>query len=122
MALVVIATAGVVFWYFLSTRVRQEVHESEAERLRPYEEAATGYRLQVEQLKNDVARLTRDLDDSNKERDRLQVKLRELESDYTSLAQTNYKQQGEIDRLKRQVADMSDLRGQLLEALARLKG
>lgn len=120
-ALVFLGAASLILWYLIRGRYRRDVQDSETERLRPYEEAATGYKLQVEQLKGDIERLTSDLRISNDDRTRLRIRVKELEADYLALAQTNQKQQGQIDQMKRQIEDLGDLKLQLLELMRELK-
>ena len=127
-ALVVIGGAAGIVWFAATRRVRAEKRQLTADRLttddarlRPYKEAADGYKLQVEQLERDVARLKDDLQATRNERDNFRMRVRELEELTVNQAAALQRQQGEIDKLKRQVEGLGDLRGQLADVLAQIK-
>jgi predicted RNase H-like nuclease (RuvC/YqgF family) len=127
-ALILVGGAIGVIWFAATNRVRSEKRQKAADkltddeaRLRPYKEAADGYRLQVEQLERDVSRLKKNLKQALDERDNLRARVRELEELTVNQAAALLRQQGELDRLKRQVEDLGDLRGQLNDVLAQIK-
>jgi septal ring factor EnvC (AmiA/AmiB activator) len=127
--LVMLAVVVGVVWYLAKEKVRllrkadkAERIESDREELRPYKEAAEGYRLQVESLERDIIRLRRELSEANEDRESLRKRVRELEDIIVSMSSTNQRQQGDLDKLKRQVEDLGDLRSQLNEMLKEMKG
>lgn len=119
--IVAIGVASLVLWSVIRGRYRKEVHETETERLRPYKEAADGYKLQVEQLERDKRWLEEENERREKEIKQLRARQKELEKLLLELTETNSRQQGEIDKLKRQVEDIGNLKREFLDVLAEVK-
>ena len=127
-ALVVVGIAIAVIYFSAQRKLRSENREkttdallNDEKYLRPYKDATEGYRLQVELLERDVERLKSQLSEALKERDGLRNRVRELEELISNQTATLLRQQGEIDRLKRQVDDLGDLREQLANVLTEIK-
>lgn len=127
-ALVVLGAAVGIVWFAATRKVRGEKRQRTSDklvddeaRLRPYKEAADGYRLQVEQLERDVARLQQDLQATREERNSFRERVKELEDLTVQQAATLARQQAEIDGLKRKVEDLGDLRAQLNDVLEEIK-
>jgi chromosome segregation ATPase len=118
---VILACIGCYVWIKASAWIRGVKHDDEDERVRPYKLAADGYKLDVERLEREVSRLRSELKSTSDERDSLRGRVKELEELTLGQAATLLRQQGELDRLKRQVEDLGDLRSQLNDVLAQIK-
>jgi septal ring factor EnvC (AmiA/AmiB activator) len=79
------------------------------------------WRERCEQLENELADVKVKLKETTDERDRLQREVKQLKDDYIGLSQINNRQQGEIDRMKRQIEDLGNLRGEVGRLIAELK-
>lgn len=66
--------------------------------------------------------LEEELERTRREREQLRARVHEVEENYISLAETNQRQQGQIDRLQHQVEEALEIKRELAAFMESLKG
>ena len=127
--LVVIGGAIGIIYFAANRRVRSEKRQKTSDdltdveaRLRPYKEAAEGWEKRCKQLEDEQKQLQSELGIVKADRERLRRRVAEVEGNYLKLAETNQRQQAEIDGLGHQLREAIEIKDAVLKVAEAMRG
>lgn len=101
---------------------RSAIALERANEIQPFKDAADGWRARCQQLQDSVNEAERKLDLAEKARQKIIDEHELLKESYIITMQTNQRQQGEIDELRRKVTEIGNLKDLIVRTLAEMKG